>query len=823
MPSVNRSFCRLLLSVFLLTAALPVWAAQLSVSVSTSPSEITVERELTYTISILSVRDDLNTVAVDDVVLTYVVPPAMQLVSVQPSSGLCIVNAVVECQIGRLISGVGEVTLTLMPVEDGVISSSVNVNGIAIDDNDQPLGVVSTTAAVSTTVLPKPKVLLFFEPTEYRVEEGEGRVVVKVKREDSDPNYARAVAVDFATADDNAEAGLDYAANSGTLVWEEGDTDSKEIEIDIIDDKITEDDEAFIVRLSNPQDAGFVETPTATVTIEDNEVPGQIAFAKAAYEVGEKDGSLTVTVVRTGGKDGVVSVDYTTADGDAQAGVDFQATSGTLTWQDGDLEPKTFEIRVNDDQIIEGDKEFFVVLSNPTNRAELGVASASVLLRDNVTTDQAIAALMGAARNPVQEEMAVTIGTLCQSGNAGPDLQARCTELVLAVDRNPGGVSNAMQQWAPEEYATLSRMGIDGGFRQTGNISSRLLSLRSGAAGLSLKDFALNLNGAPLPVGEAAEAQLQGKPRAGMPQPEGVTSGTAHAFDLYKLGVFVNGHMGIAQRDATELESGFDMDEMGVTAGVDYRFSDQFILGAALGLTAQDAQLTEMTGSIESEGINLGVYGTFYKPKTYYIDFYYGWGLLGYDASRHIDYSVTDVGVTQTAHASPDGDQRLLSISGGYQFNFGIASVTPTIRFETVELDIDPIRERMSDPDLPGSGLGVTLDAQSADSSTIAFGLQMAAELELEEGKTLLPQLSLEWVQESGNEQRALTGRFLEDGGLNEFTLLTDEPDTSYLSLGIGASMDLGKGKSAYLNYETSFGWDHMSHDSIMGGFRLEF
>ncbi len=823
MLPVTRSARRLLLAILLFVPALPLWAAQLSVSVSASPSEITVDRELTYTISILAVRDDLLTEAVDDVVLTYVVPPAMELLSAEPSSGLCITGDAVECQIGRLSSGVGEVALTLMPVEDGAISSSVNVNGIAIDGDDQPQGVVSTTTPISTLVLPKPKVMLFFEPVEYRLEEGAGQVVIKVKREDTDPNYARPVSVDYATSDGSAEAGADYAANAGTLVWAEGDSDAKEIEIEIIDDKITEDDETFFVRLSNPRDAGFREEPKATVTIEDDEVPGQIGFAEAAYEVGEKDGALTVTVVRTGGKDGAVSVNYTTADGKAVAGSDFQATAGVLTWQDGDLEPKTFEVRVNDDEIIEGDKAFFVVLSDPTNRAELGQASATILLRDNVTTDQAIAALLGAARNPVQEAMAVTIGALCQSGNAGPDLQARCTELIHAAERNPGGVSNAMQQWAPEEYASLSRMGIDGGFRQTRNVSSRLMSLRAGAAGLSLKDFSLNLDGAPVPAGEAAEAQLKGKPKAGMPQPDVLTSGSAHAFDLYKLGVFVNGHLGISERDASDLESGFDMDEMGLTAGVDYRFSDRFILGLALGLTAQDAQLTEAAGSIDSKGINLGIYGAFYKPKTYYIDFYYGWGLLKYDAARHIDYSVSDIGVMQTAQASPDGDQRLLSISGGYQFNFGIASLTPTLRFDTVDLDIDPVREQMSNPDLPGAGLGVALDAQSANSSTIALGLLAAIELELEDGKTLLPQLSLEWVQESGNEQRALTGRFLEDDGLNAFTLLTDEPDTGYLNLGIGASMDLGKGKSAYLNYETNFGLDQMSRDSIMGGLRLEF
>jgi uncharacterized protein YhjY with autotransporter beta-barrel domain len=820
MPSLIH---RLLLSLLLVGCALPAWAAQLSVSVATSPAEITVDRELTYTISIVPVRDDLVTKAVDDVVLTYVVPPSLQLVSATPSAGLCLTGAVVECQIGRLGSGVGKVTLVLLPIADGTINSSVNVNGIAIDEAEQPIGVVSTTTPIATTVLPKPKVLLYFEPTTYTLDEGKGKAVITVKRQDTDPNFARAVSVDFATSDGSATAGEDYVAAAGTLVWEEGDTDPKKIEVDLIDDKVSEEGEDFFVQLSNPVEAGFSGEPKATVTIQDNEVPGQIGFALAGYEVGEKDGSLRVTVVRSGGQDGVVSVAYSTQDGSAKAGVDFQGAAGTLTWQDGDLEPKTFEVQVMDDEVIEGDKEFFLVLTNPTNGATLGQASASVLLRDNVTQEQAIAALMGAARNPVQEEMARTIGTLCQSGNAGADLQARCSDLILAVGDNPGGVSNAMQQWAPEEYASLGRLGIDSGFRQVNNISSRLMGLRAGAAGLSLKDLKLNLDGAPVPVGEAAEFQLQGKPKPGAPQPDVLTSGTAHSFDLYKLGVFVNGHMGVSERDASARESGFEMDEIGLTAGVDYRFADSFILGAALGYATQDASLTEEVGSIDSEGFHLGLYGTYYQPKQFFLDFFYGLGWLGYDASRKLDYTLRDTQVLQTASASPDGDQQILSLTAGYQFNFGIASITPTLRFETIELDIDPIREKMSGKDQPGSGLGVALDGQSADSTTFGFGLQFGAELQLDEGQTLLPQLSLEWVQESGNDQRRLRGRFLEDGGLTRFTLLTDEPDTSYLNVGLGASLDMGKGKSAFLSYETTFGWDDMQHHSFLGGLRMEF
>jgi hypothetical protein len=65
--------------------------------------------------------------------------------------------------------------------------------------------------------------------------------------------------------------------------------------------------------------------------------PGEFNFDASSYDVDEDAGTATITVTRTGGSDGEVSVNYATADGSATAGADYTASSGTLTWADGDL------------------------------------------------------------------------------------------------------------------------------------------------------------------------------------------------------------------------------------------------------------------------------------------------------------------------------------------------------------------------------------------------------------------------------------------------------------------------------------------------------
>ncbi len=84
-----------------------------------------------------------------------------------------------------------------------------------------------------------------------------------------------------------------------------------------------------------------------------------------------KRGTVTITVNRTDGFTGAVSVNYHTEDGGsnppAKAGTDYTATSGTLTWADGDVLPKTFTVPIIDagnfDNVY---REFYVALTRPT-------------------------------------------------------------------------------------------------------------------------------------------------------------------------------------------------------------------------------------------------------------------------------------------------------------------------------------------------------------------------------------------------------------------------------------------------------------------------
>ncbi|MEK8018587.1 MAG: Calx-beta domain-containing protein [Candidatus Parabeggiatoa sp.] len=112
---------------------------------------------------------------------------------------------------------------------------------------------------------------------------------------------------------------------------------------------------------------------------------GTLQFSQATFDVYEGDGTVTIEVTRTGGSEGNVSVDYATSDGTATAGADYRAKSRVLKWVDGDMEPKTFEVRIiNDRESNERYETFNIELTEPTGGASLGDPNeATVEITDN--------------------------------------------------------------------------------------------------------------------------------------------------------------------------------------------------------------------------------------------------------------------------------------------------------------------------------------------------------------------------------------------------------------------------------------------------------
>jgi Calx-beta domain/FG-GAP-like repeat/Bacterial Ig-like domain (group 2)/ASPIC and UnbV len=264
-----------------------------------------------------------------------------------------------------LVEGDETVNLTLSNPTGGATLGSPITAALTIVDND----------------VAQPGAFQFSAGT-YSVGEAQPTATITVTRTG---NGNVPASVHYAASDGTATAGSDYSATSGTLTFAAGET-SKTFTIPIIDDTLVEGNETVNLTLTAPTGGATLGSPAAaTITIVDNDVaqPGALQFSAVAYSVGEAQSTATITVTRTGGSAGGVSVNFATSNGTATAGNDYTAASGTLTFAAGETS-KTFTIPIIDDALVEGNETVNLTLSSPTGGATLGAtATAALTIVDN--------------------------------------------------------------------------------------------------------------------------------------------------------------------------------------------------------------------------------------------------------------------------------------------------------------------------------------------------------------------------------------------------------------------------------------------------------
>ncbi|MDA1013516.1 MAG: Ig-like domain-containing protein [Planctomycetota bacterium] len=217
------------------------------------------------------------------------------------------------------------------------------------------------------------------------------------------------VTVDVDTADGSAIAGSDYAATSTTLTFLDGET-SKTFSVALLDDGVFELPETFSATLGNPTGGASIGNDTGTVLILDDDVtgPGLLSLVPFTLTVNESDGTANFEVVRSNGDDGTVTVDFTTAEGTALAGLDYTTTSGTLTFLDGETS-KVISIPLIDDNLDEGGESLGVSIFNVTGGALLGntTSTLTIAAHDENTRPVALNDTVGTGHNT-----AITISVL---------------------------------------------------------------------------------------------------------------------------------------------------------------------------------------------------------------------------------------------------------------------------------------------------------------------------------------------------------------------------------------------------------------------------
>lgn len=126
---------------------------------------------------------------------------------------------------------------------------------------------------------------------------------------------------------------------------------------------------------------GYFQYASDTISVNG----GNFSLESSQLTVSESDNNARLRIVRTGGSDGVVSIDYATINSTAIAGQDYQSRSGTLTFADGETFKDVF-VPVIDDGNAESDEQFSFAIDNLVGDATLlAPRTATITIDDNDT------------------------------------------------------------------------------------------------------------------------------------------------------------------------------------------------------------------------------------------------------------------------------------------------------------------------------------------------------------------------------------------------------------------------------------------------------
>ena len=266
-----------------------------------------------------------------------------------------------------------------------------------------------------------------FKQSSYTAPEDGGSVTLTVTATRSG-DAADIIKVPYTTMDGSAKAGEDYQGTSGTVEFGPG-VIEQTITVVLTNDNLIEGSESVTIKLlddpTHPaQNATLGSPATATVTItDDDSQPSNIHFEQASYTVNEADGTVTLTVTRTGGLVLVASANYSTSDGTAHAGSDYSARSGTITFPSsindttGGSVRQTITIPITNDTFSENSETFSVNLSSPSSNATIGSPSSAVVTI--IDDDSGTSTIQFSAANYFANESAGSVAiTVVRSGGS---------------------------------------------------------------------------------------------------------------------------------------------------------------------------------------------------------------------------------------------------------------------------------------------------------------------------------------------------------------------------------------------------------------------
>ncbi len=394
------------------------------------------------------------------------------------------------------------------------------------------------------------------------------------------------------------------------------------------------------------------------------------------------------------------------------------------------------------------------------------------------------------------------LGAYCSGESLHTALDGFCDDILQQAELGDFETLTRVMNWMrPRNVVHQARNSTKLVASQLSNIGQRVAQLRAGTSGFSLSGLQLNNGKESLPISMLAYLANQDNEQA-------------QSF-VSPWGFFVNGSLTSGDFNyADEVNDGFDFDSDSLSAGVDYRFSNRFVLGGAIGYNTLESD-TGAGVSMETEGLSYSLYGLFTPTENFYLDARLSYARPDVKQVRVELFEVIDEVISIRALGETQSQQLTAALNAGYNFYRGSWQWSPYVGMEHVDSELDGYTET-------GAGSFNTLYAQQDFESTkFHLGFNVSRAISTRNG-VLSPQFSYQHHYE--DQDNGIMEMRLINMPMDElFNVETNFTKSNYGQASMGLTWVTANGKMFYLRYSRLIGLDDFDQDTISFGARFEF
>ncbi|RKT46315.1 autotransporter outer membrane beta-barrel domain-containing protein [Thiocapsa rosea] len=390
-------------------------------------------------------------------------------------------------------------------------------------------------------------------------------------------------------------------------------------------------------------------------------------------------------------------------------------------------------------------------------------------------------------------------------GNANNQrFQDDCGIIVLGSADDPSGSTTSLNQLAADQISAQNSAALRAAGLGVAFVQNRLQRIRlADATWAEPTTLLADRDVSGVQAGGAASADVALGPFGGF-----------FSFD------YVNG-----DEDESAYQPGYDFERWAMALSVDYRFNENFIGGLAIRYADEQFDFDNNRGDMSGDSWGGLIYATYFLPNGFFVDGLIGYASNEYTLKRKINYTIDFAGnnvANQIASSDPSASVWNFNLGAGYNLYHDAWVISPALRFNYINNDVDGYRESMSSPNTTGGSMALSISSQTYESLTSDLGVQVSRAISHKNG-VFVPQVRVAWIHEFQNPQERVGATFVNDINQQPLFILTNKPDHDYMELGAGVSAQFEHGWSGFVAYNTLLGYDGVSYNAVNAGVRMEF